>query len=168
MMSSPPMTAILCREKHNAQPAPNGARFLWVSPATTWVQRYSPLVEYRESAQSTKFFNYLKLLTFVWNCFVVRVPTKQFSIATKPFSACRAELRKRYGVMKTLPSAGIPETVNARLQFHPCFCFRAGWPIDGRLDRKRLARGRYICLRERAGCACRSLMLNEQFKENRT
>jgi hypothetical protein len=36
----------------------------------------------------------LKSLCFDLDCFVGRVPTKQFYRATKPFFACHAELRK--------------------------------------------------------------------------
>jgi hypothetical protein len=44
----------------------------------------------------------LESLMFHWNCFVGPTATKQFSCATKPFFACRAELSKQPLVIKPI------------------------------------------------------------------
>jgi len=63
------------------------------------------------------------------------VPTKQFSQATKPFSAFGADIRKRHW-LSSLPTKRHkapppePETANADDQLHPGFCLHPGRPLD--------------------------------------
>jgi hypothetical protein len=75
----------------------------------------------------------MKSLGFLPQCFVGTAVTKQFSSATKPFSACRVDIRKQHLVIKHRPIAGTGDASMRTLSFILAFVL-AGPSMAGTPD----------------------------------